>query len=56
MRPRAYREYPKGTRQMTSGRKGDNVINLDLLIQDGSRAQKRFALRELNKLKKSRGY
>lgn len=48
-----YREYPSGVGQIRSGKKGDNMVNLDLLIENGSRKQRRFALRELAKLKKA---
>lgn len=48
-----YREYPSGIGQIRSGKKGDNMVNLDLLIESGSRQQRRFALRELTKLKKA---
>jgi hypothetical protein len=52
---RKFNERPKGVGDIVSGKVGDNEINLDLLIMYGSRAQKRFALRQLKKLRINSG-
>jgi hypothetical protein len=56
MSRRKYKEYPKGCGQMTAGNKEGNIVDFELLIANGNRAQRRFALCEIKKLRKSRGY
>lgn len=49
-----YREFPRGVGSITSGKPGDKMVDLDVLIFAGSRAQRRFAQKELKKLENAR--
>jgi hypothetical protein len=54
MRKNQYNLLPRGVGSITLGIPSENSVDLDLLLRKGSRAQKRWALKQFRLLDKLR--